>query len=129
MYQGPNYRDYYYYINFSEVNIKVWSNFRQTTNEILKQLKKLLLLLLFLAALGLCCGVWNFFSCRVGGFSSFGAWALMCVGPLVVAHGFSCHSACRILVFRGIEPASPALEGRFLTTGWWGKSQEWDFKT
>ena len=39
------------------------------------------------------------------------------------SHGLSCPKACRILVPRpGIEPASPALEGRFLTTGPQGKS-------
>ena len=42
---------------------------------------------------------------------------------LVVAHGLSCSTACGILVSRpGIEPASPALQGRFLTTGKPGKS-------
>ena len=44
-------------------------------------------------------------------------------GSLVVAHGLSCPEACGILVPRpGIEPASPALEGGFLTTGPPGKS-------
>ena len=38
-------------------------------------------------------------------------------------HGLSCPAACGILVPRpGIEPMSPALEGRFLTTGPPGKS-------
>ena len=46
-------------------------------------------------------------------------------GPasLVVAHRFSCPTTCRILVpLPGIKPVSPALEGRFLTTGPPGKS-------
>ena len=41
----------------------------------------------------------------------------------VAVHGLSCPAACGILVPRpGIEPASPALEGGFLTTGPPGKS-------
>ena len=41
---------------------------------------------------------------------------------LAVVRGLSCHTACGILVPRpGIEPAFPALEGRFLTTGPQGK--------
>ena len=42
---------------------------------------------------------------------------------LVVARGLSCPVACGILVPQpGIEPTSPAVEGRFLTTGPPGKS-------
>ena len=42
--------------------------------------------------------------------SCCGAWAL------VVVHGLSCSKACGILVPQpGIEPAFPALQGRFLT--------------
>ena len=42
---------------------------------------------------------------------------------LVAAHRLSCPAACRILVpCPGIEPASPALEGRFFTTAPPGKS-------
>ena len=42
---------------------------------------------------------------------------------LVVARGFSCSKACGILVPQpGIEPASLALSGEFLTTGPPGKS-------
>ena len=45
-------------------------------------------------------------------------------GLVVVARGLSCPKACGILVSRpGIEPAPPALEGRFLTTGPPGKSR------
>ena len=45
------------------------------------------------------------------------------MGSLVVEHGLSCPTACEILTPRqGLEPASPALEGRFLTTGPPGKS-------
>ena len=41
----------------------------------------------------------------------------------VSACGLSCPEACGILIPQpGIEPASPALEGRFLTTGPPGKS-------
>ena len=42
---------------------------------------------------------------------------------VVVVRGLSCPVACGILVPRpGIEPTSPALEGRFFTTGPPGKS-------
>ena len=44
-------------------------------------------------------------------------------GTLVVACGLSCPTACGISVpHPGIEPASPALLGRLLTTGPPGKS-------
>ena len=44
---------------------------------------------------------------------------------LVEAHRLSCPAACEILVPQpGIEPTSPALEGRFFTTGPPGKSLE-----
>ena len=47
------------------------------------------------------------------------------VGSVVVARGLNCPMACGILVPRpGIKPASPALEGGFLTTGPPGKSLE-----
>ena len=56
-------------------------------------------------------------------FSSCGMWALEHVGSVVAAHRLSCPTACGILVPPpGIEPASPALEGGFLTTGPPGKS-------
>ena len=55
---------------------------------------------------------------RRTGFSGCGARA-----SLVVACGLSCPVARWILVPRpGIKPVSPALEGRFLTTGPQGKS-------
>ena len=42
---------------------------------------------------------------------------------LVAEHGLSCPTTCEILVpWPGIESVSPALEGRFLTTGSPGKS-------
>ena len=45
------------------------------------------------------------------------------LASLVAVHGRSCPMACGILVTQpGIEPASLALEGRFLTTGPPGKS-------
>ena len=47
---------------------------------------------------------------------------------VVTACGLSCPVACGILVPRpGIEPASPALEGGFLTTGPPGKSPGKEF--
>ena len=46
-----------------------------------------------------------------------------CTRP-IVAHRLSCPKACGILVpIPGTEPTSPALKGRFLTTGPLGKSQ------
>ena len=55
--------------------------------------------------------------------SSCGVQALGHVGSVVVAHRLSCPVACGILVPRpGIEPTSPALEGRFFTAGPPGKS-------
>ena len=46
------------------------------------------------------------------------------MGSEVVAHWLTCPMACGVLVPRPrIEPASPALDGRFLTTGPPGKSQ------
>ena len=45
------------------------------------------------------------------------------MGSVVVVCGLSCLVACGILVPRpGIEPVSPVLQGRFLTTGPPGKS-------
>ena len=94
---------------------------------------------LFMAALGLSCSMrdlllWLLSSCgawapecvgsvAVWGLSSCGVWAPECVGSLVAAHRLSCPAARGILVpWPGIKPASPALEGRFLTTGPPGKS-------
>ena len=46
-----------------------------------------------------------------------------CTGSVVAMCRLSCSVACGILVpWPGIEPASPALQGRFFTTGPWGKS-------
>ena len=111
-------------------------------------------LFLFLAALGLscsmqdlCCGMQDLSLRCVGsslwhtGFSSCGAQAperacsrarglcsLWHTGSLVEAHRLSCPMACGILVPQpGIEPASPALEGVFLTTGPPGKSPSRSF--
>ena len=97
-------------------------------------------LFIYLAVSGLSCGMWDlcfgmwdlfFVACRLFVvacrlLSSCGPRALEREGSVVVARGLSCPEACGILVPRpGIEPASPALEGRFLTTGPPGKSQEW----
>ena len=84
----------------------------------------------YLAASGLSCGTWGILvaACRIFRCSMWGL-SLRHVGALVVAHGLSCPAACGILVPRpGIEPVSPALEGRFLTTGPPGKSLPWLFK-
>ena len=51
-------------------------------------------------------------------------------GSVVVAQGLSRPAACKILVRQpGIKPTSPALEGRFLTTGPTGKYSTWLFQT
>ena len=100
--------------------------------------------LLFVAVCGLliavasCCGARapvvaarGLSSCSVralehAGFSSCGTWAqqLQCTGSVVVAHGLSCPAAMWDLPGPGIEPVSPALAGRFLTTGPPGKSPD-----
>ena len=47
------------------------------------------------------------------------------LGFFLTASGLHCYAACGISVtLQEIEPASPALEGRFLTTGPPGKSLE-----
>ena len=52
------------------------------------------------------------------GLSSCDAWALEHVGSVVVARHLSFSMAYETLVPEpGIEPVSPALQGRFLTTG------------
>lgn len=48
--------------------------------------------------------------------SSCGPWVPECVGPVAVAQGLGCSTACETLVTQpGIEPMSSALQGRFLT--------------
>ena len=64
------------------------------------------------------------------GLSSCGARALERVGSVVAVRGLSCPAACRILVPQpGIEPASPALQDGFLTTGPPGKSLQMYFES
>ena len=99
------------------------------------------------AASGLSCSAASWLQCSsfslvvVCGFSlcSCGTQAPGCMGSVVcgvqalllrhassavLVHGLNCPAACGILVPRpGIEPASPALEGGFFTTGPPGKSQ------
>ena len=58
---------------------------------------------------------------RCGGFSCCGARALG-MGSVVVVHGLSCPMLCGNLPRPGVEPVSPALVGRFSTTGPPGKS-------
>ena len=70
----------------------------------------------FLAVLGLSCSMQDV-CCIIRDLS------LWLTGSLVVAWGLSYSEECGILVPRpGIEPMSPALQGRFLTTGPPGKS-------
>ena len=59
---------------------------------------------IYLAASGLSCIIWDL--------------SLQCAGSVAVACGLSCSKVCGILVPRSrIEPMSPALQGRLLTTG------------
>ena len=81
-----------------------------------------------LAALGLGCHVQDLHCVMQDllveqGLSSYGPWVPEHTGSVIVAQGLSCSLACRILVsWPGIEPESPGLQGRFLTTGPPGKS-------
>ena len=79
-----------------------------------------LFIYLFLAALGLRCGVWP---SHCGGFSCCGARALGARASLVVAHGLSCSMACGIFPDQGSNPC-PLHLGRFLTTAPTGKSKQ-----
>ena len=55
--------------------------------------------------------------------SGCGALAAECTGSIVAARGLRYSVACGIIVPQpGIEPRSPASQGRFLTTGLPGKS-------
>ena len=74
------------------------------------------------------CGIFHFGArallCGVG-FSlvACGLCSLRRSGSVVATRGLSCPMACGILVRQpGLEPASPTLEGGFLTTGPPGKS-------
>ena len=74
-------------------------------------------------------GIHRLFIAVRGLLSSCGAWAAERMGSVVAAHGLSCPAACGLLVSRpGIKCTSPALEGRFLTTGPPGKSLKWSLK-
>ena len=54
--------------------------------------------------------------------------SLHCIDSLAVACCLSCFTACGILVPPpGMEPVSPTLQGRFLTTGPRGKSLKYIF--
>ena len=68
------------------------------------------IVLIYLAVSGLSCGMQNL--------------SLWCSGSAVEAQRLICPTTCGILVPQsGIKPESPALEGRFLTTGPSRKSQ------
>ena len=60
-------------------------------------------------------------------FSGCRAQALESMGSVAVAQRLSCPEACWNVPGPGIEPGSPALAGRFLTTGPQGKSESWTF--
>ena len=72
----------------------------------------------------LCCVLWGLLlwcmdSLVVShGLSSCCTWALELEGSVVVICGLSCSAVCGTLFpYPGIKPVSPALQGRFLTTG------------
>ena len=46
---------------------------------------------------------------------------LKSIGSVIVAHRLSCPGACGIFLDQGMEFVSPALQGRFSTTGSPGK--------
>ena len=82
-----------------------------------------------MAALGLRCCSWAFSGCwepgllsscdaqaHCGGFSCCRALGSRWEASVVAAHRLSCSEACGIFPEPGIEPMSPALPGRFLTT-------------
>ena len=76
-------------------------------------------LFIYLTVSGFSCGTWDL-HCSVWDLS------LWCVDSVIAVHGLSCFAACGILLpWPGIKPPSPALQGRFLTTGPPGKS--WQF--
>ena len=57
--------------------------------------------------------------------SSCGVWPLECMGLVVAASELSCSMTCEILVPQPeIEPASPALQGGFLTIGLQGSPDQ-----
>ena len=61
--------------------------------------------------------------CMLSAVCRLQALQLRRLGSAAVPPGFSCSKACSVLVLRpGIEPTSPALESRFLSTGPPGKS-------
>ena len=84
----------------------------------------------FIAVLGLCpvagsggCSSYASWASHCGDVSCCGAWALECVDSVVVGHGLRCSLVCGILVpGPRIEPVSPVMVGKFLTTGPPGKS-------
>ena len=107
----------------------------QIRTDFLKNFFNVLCIYLFLASLGLCCflrafsscGEWRLLpSCRAGaspcrGFSR-AAWALEGMGFRSCGAQAQLPHSMWNLPGPGIEPVSPALAGRFLTTGPPGKS-------
>ena len=63
-------------------------------------------------------------SWRSLGFSLQWLLLLQNMSSVVGMHGLSCFAACGIFLNQGLNPCSPALAGRFLSTGPLGKSQD-----
>ena len=95
-----------------------------------------------MAALGLRCCAWAFFSCGSGGHSSLWCsaslgggfsccrpWALGAWASLVVARGLKLLHGMWDLPGAGLEPMSPALAGGFSTTAPPAKPQDGYFET
>ena len=91
----------------------------------------------FLAALGLHCFTKFSLVVASGGYSLVAVHRLLIAvaslaaehglqstqSSVVVAYGLSCLVTCGIFLDQGLNPASPALAGGFLTTGPPGRSQ------
>ena len=90
-------------------------------------------LFIFLAVLGLRCCVWAFSRCGERGLLFIAVHGLLIVVASLVDHGLQAHRlssfGARAQLFRGtwdlprpgLEPVSPALTGRFITTAPPGK--------
>ena len=88
------------------------------------------LLWVFLKHCAVLCCAWAFSSCREQGLlACCGAWTPFVVDSLIVecglsggrasvvlSHQLSCLAACGVFADQESEPASPAWQGRFLTT-------------
>jgi len=104
------------WVRFSLLSVLIRYLFIQYLLKSLSNFLSVLFFSIYLAALGRVARTGS--SLRCVGFSLVVVYGLSSCG----AGGLSCPKPCGILVPRpGVEPMSPALEGRFLTTGPPGK--------